>query len=230
MRRNAARGRLKVGGVVERFQEEQGVSGQLLLNKPWPVSIRLQELIRHETGRARVRDGGHWVTKRAESGQEGLRFYTASGSLNAAQKLKDIYWKTNKWRNQMIPSETNLPQFWRHPPTNTQPFHPDLLSPNRSTSLTTETDTLVSRSLVIYSVVVFVVGPLHWKEKKKHIGIISTSPFTQLQEPLHWQNSRSFPPIHRHLRCSLVPRRFRFLMNRQRGDDLYRSQRTTGIN
>lgn len=59
MRRNAARGRLKVGGVVERFQEEQGVSGQLLLNKPWPVSIRLQELIRHETGRARVRDGGH---------------------------------------------------------------------------------------------------------------------------------------------------------------------------
>lgn len=166
MRRNAARGRLKVGGVVERFQEEQGVSGQLLLNKPWPVSIRLQELIRHETGRARVRDGGHWVTKRAESGQEGLRFYTASGSLNAAQKLKDIYWKTNKWRNQMIPSETNLPQFWRHPPTNTQPFHPDLLSPNRSTSLTTETDTLVSRSLVIYSVVVFVVGPLHWKEKK----------------------------------------------------------------
>lgn len=66
----------------------------------------------------------------------------------------------------MIPSETNLPQFWRHPPTNTQPFHPDLLSPNRSTSLTTETDTLVSRSLVIYSVVVFGVGPLHWKEKK----------------------------------------------------------------
>lgn len=61
----------------------------------------------------------------------------------------------------MIPSETNLPHLRRHPPTNTQPFHPDLLAPNRSTSPTTETDTLVSQSLVIYSVVVFVVGPLH---------------------------------------------------------------------
>lgn len=44
---------------LERFQEEGGVTGQLLLNKPWPLSIRPEELIRHETGQARVRNEGH---------------------------------------------------------------------------------------------------------------------------------------------------------------------------
>lgn len=193
MRRNGARGRLKVGGVAEHFQEEQGVSGQLLLNKPWPVSIRLQELIRHETGRAWVRDGGHWVTKRAETSQEGLRFNTA---------LTQVDWKINQWRNQMISSETNLPHLRRHPLTNTQPFHPDLLASNRSTSPTTETDTLVSRALVLHSVVVF-VGPLHWKGKKKHrnhqhLAIYQvTIAMTPTELPII-----SLP--HRHLSCSLV--------------------------
>lgn len=44
---------------LECFQEERGVTGQLLLNKPWPLSIRPEELIRHETGQAQVRDEGH---------------------------------------------------------------------------------------------------------------------------------------------------------------------------
>lgn len=41
------------------FGEERGITGQLLLSKPWPLPIRPEELIRHETGQARVRDEGH---------------------------------------------------------------------------------------------------------------------------------------------------------------------------
>lgn len=49
----------------------------------------------------------------------------------------------------MISRKTNLPPLRRHLPTNTQPFHPDLLAPNRSTSLITETDSVVSLSLFV---------------------------------------------------------------------------------
>lgn len=45
--------------VFKCFQEERGVAGQLLLNKPWPLSIRPEELIRHETGQSQVRNEGH---------------------------------------------------------------------------------------------------------------------------------------------------------------------------
>lgn len=61
-------------GVWSVFREEQGVAGQLLLNKPWPLSVRPHELIGHEMGRAQVRNEGHWVTKRTESNQEGQDF------------------------------------------------------------------------------------------------------------------------------------------------------------
>lgn len=56
------------------FREERGVTGRLLLNKPWPLSIRPEELIRHETGQTQVRNEGHWVTKQAASIQEGQHF------------------------------------------------------------------------------------------------------------------------------------------------------------
>lgn len=59
---------------LECFQEERGVTGQLLLNKPWPLSIRPEELIRHETGQAQVRDEGRCVTKQTASIQEGQHF------------------------------------------------------------------------------------------------------------------------------------------------------------
>lgn len=55
----------------------------------------------------------------------------------------------------MISSETNLLHLRRHPPTNTQPFHSDLLAPNRS-SLITETD-------------IFFVGPTH--RNHQHLSI-----------------------------------------------------------
>lgn len=49
------------------FWEEWGIGGQLLLSKPWPLPIRPEELIRHETGQARVRNEGHWVTRQTAS-------------------------------------------------------------------------------------------------------------------------------------------------------------------
>jgi len=182
------------------FQEERGVAGQLLLNKPWPLSIRPEELIRHETGQTQVRNEGHWVTKQTAFIHEGQHLIQPTGFWGPAHRHKFTLADCNGCSSQaeIILKPEHLPKanpFRQRTPSDYHSVVPtDPLALNRLTS-STKTGVHDFMASLTFSCV-FVVPPHRKPSNHHHFSHSPSFKFQTITLTELWI-------ISCHLRCSL---------------------------